>query len=95
MTLQQERTMTPPQRRPWLTALVTVAVLVALGLGAWFLIDATQETDLETATRLADEWVAGWNNNDPDAIAALFTEDGEYGFAPGPGDTGGPWAEYA
>ena len=78
MTLQQERTVSPPQRRPWLTVLVTAVVLVALGLGAWFLIDATQETDLKIATRLADEWVARWNNNDPDAIAALFTKDAVY-----------------
>lgn len=32
--------------------------------------------DQETASALADQWAAGWNNNDADAVASVFTEDG-------------------
>lgn len=28
------------------------------------------------ATELADAWIAGWGQNDPEAVAAVFTEDG-------------------
>ena len=35
-------------------------------------------TDLETATELMDAWVAGWAAQDPDMVAAIFTDDGEY-----------------
>ena len=37
-----------------------------------------EPTDLETATELIDAWVAGWAAEEPDMIAAAFTDDGEY-----------------
>jgi hypothetical protein len=38
----------------------------------------SSESDLEAATRLLDDWVAAWNAQDADAVAAVFTEDGVY-----------------
>jgi hypothetical protein len=35
----------------------------------------TADTDLATATELIDAWVKGWNTDDPDAVAAVFTEN--------------------
>ena len=36
---------------------------------------ATADTELELATQLVDEWVAGWRMSDPDAVVAVFTGD--------------------
>ena len=79
-TLQPEGVEPGRTRRPWLTILVAAVVLVGMGLGAWAIVQAAQapETELETATGLVDDWLEGYNNNDPDAIAAVFTETGEY-----------------
>ena len=33
---------------------------------------------IETATQRVDEWVEGWNAEDPDAIVAIFTDDATY-----------------
>ena len=48
-------------------------VLAALSIGACGSTDG-----LSIATQVADDWIAGWNADDPEAVAALFTEDGEY-----------------
>ena len=33
---------------------------------------------LTTATELADAWIQGWSESDPDGVASVFTEDGVY-----------------
>jgi ketosteroid isomerase-like protein len=33
---------------------------------------------IDTATQLVDDWLAGWAAEDPDMVAAVFTDDGEY-----------------
>lgn len=50
-----------------LVFLLAVASLSACGDGG--------AGDLETATRLVEQWTAAWNNNDREALVAIFTED--------------------
>lgn len=64
-------------RSTWMGALWVVIVL-AVGLGIWAVVALTGQDDLEVATERMDEWVASWNDEDPDANAAIFTEDGVY-----------------
>jgi hypothetical protein len=33
---------------------------------------------IDIATQLVDDWLAGWAAEDPDMVAAVFTDDGEY-----------------
>jgi len=33
---------------------------------------------IDNATQLVDDWLAGWAAEDPDMVAAVFTDDGEY-----------------
>jgi hypothetical protein len=40
------------------------------------------------ATELADTWGRGWNDSDPDTVASVFTEDGEYASFMGFTDVG-------
>jgi hypothetical protein len=60
-------------------------------MGSWFLFagdgedpvagDPDQpavESDLAETTQVVDAWVAAWEADDADAVAALFTEDGVY-----------------
>jgi hypothetical protein len=56
----------------------TVLVLALIGVGIWAIVAANQTDDIDVATDLADEWIAGWNASDPEAIVAVFTEDGTY-----------------
>ena len=62
-------------RSPWLVVLIGVLIVVMIGLAAWAIIEWTQTDDLTTATERFDEWITGWNESDPDAITAVFTED--------------------
>lgn len=65
-------------RRPWTIGMWVMVVLAVLALGIWAVVAVTGQDDLEVATERADEWVAGWNTEDPEAIAAVFTQDGVY-----------------
>jgi ketosteroid isomerase-like protein len=38
----------------------------------------TAAEGLAVATKLADAWIAGWDAKDPEAVAAVFTEDATY-----------------
>lgn len=60
------------------TTVVLVLVVIAVGFGIWAVVALTGQDGLEVATDRVDEWVAGWNANDPEAIAGVFTEDGTY-----------------
>ena len=75
---QHEAPHKPP--RTWLIILVAVALAAIAAVGVWAVYDANQSDDAELAraTEIMDEWNAAWNNNDPDAAAALFTQDGTY-----------------
>lgn len=65
-------------RRPWLIALISLLVVIVVGFGTWAVISLTQPDDLTTATDLVDQWVDGWNAEDPDAIVAILTQDASY-----------------
>ena len=78
MQTQTPKETAAPSRSPWLIVLIVILIVVALGLAAWAIIEWTQTDDLTTATERFDEWITGWNESDPDAITAVFTEDGVY-----------------
>jgi len=75
---QPEAPRKPP--RTGLIILIAVAVIAVVAIGVWAIYEANQTDDAELAraTEIMDEWNAAWSNNDPDAAAALFTEDGVY-----------------
>lgn len=52
--------------------MVLIVALVPVGCGS------DGDDDVAVASDLIDQWVAGWNDNDADAIAAVFTEDGTF-----------------
>jgi len=49
--------------------LAFVLALVPMACGS-------DDDDLAVANDLIERWMVGWNTDDPDAIAAVFTEDG-------------------
>ena len=65
--------------------IIAALVLAVGGVGLWL---AFTESEVEVAQGLADEFIAGWNADDGEAVAALFTEDG-YTFDPGGGTISG------
>ena len=56
-------------------SVLTLVLVLVLTLPQASCSDSAAD-DLETASALADQWAAGWNNNDQDAVASVFTEDG-------------------
>jgi hypothetical protein len=76
-TQQQEEVERRPRRVWWIVGL-SVLALALIGIGIWAIIAANQTDDIDVATDLADEWNAAWNANDPEAVAAVFTEDGTF-----------------
>lgn len=56
-------------------SLLTLVLVLLFALAQASCSDSAAD-DLETATALMDQWAAGWNNNDQDAVASVFTEDG-------------------
>lgn len=60
----------------WRVAIVLVAVGLALGLGACG--GDGDSSRAGVATELADTWGEGWDSNDPEAVASVFTADGVY-----------------
>ena len=71
----------PPETRsgrPLLRLVAGVLAVGLIGLGVWAIVAADQRHDLATARQLTDEFFAGWNDNDPEAVAAVFTEDGVF-----------------
>ena len=67
------------ERRPWRVWWIvglTVLALAVVGVGIWAIVAANQTDDIDVATDLVDDWIAGWNADDPEAIVAVFTEDG-------------------
>ena len=52
---------------------------LAVGLAARSLGAAAQDDD---APAVVQDWIDAWNDNDPDAIAALYAEDGTYEDVP-------------
>ena len=75
-------------RRPYSLPLVASFTLVVLLLAACSgSSDESADTTLaptttlpliDIATQLVDDWLAGWAAEDPDMVAAVFTDDGEY-----------------
>ncbi len=71
----------PPETRsgrPLLRLAAGVLAMVLIGLGVWAIVAADQRHDLATARQITDDWLAGWTDNDPEAVAAVFTEDGVF-----------------
>jgi hypothetical protein len=60
----------------WWIAALSVAVLAVIGIGIWAIVAANQTDDIDVATDLVDDWTTAWNDDDPEAVAAVFTEDG-------------------
>lgn len=58
--------------------LATIGLILAVATGG--IVGCSEEStpDIETATRLIEEWAAGWNNDDVDALAAVFSEEATY-----------------
>ena len=54
---------------------LVVAVLLAVGFGAWLLVDAIGSSTERQITNLLDDYGAAWEANDGDAALALMTED--------------------
>jgi hypothetical protein len=52
--------------------------VAVVGVGIWAIVAANQTNDIDIATQLMDDFNDGWNTNDPEAIAAVFTEDGTF-----------------
>ena len=75
-------------RRPYSLPLVVSFTVVVLLLAACSgSSDESADTTLAPtttvplivlATQLVDDWLAGWAAEDPDMVAAVFTDDGEY-----------------
>jgi hypothetical protein len=76
MQTQDKQEVQSGSRKVWLIAALTVLVLAMIGVGIWALIAANQTDDIDVATDLVDDWLAAWIVNDPEAVAAVFTEDG-------------------
>ena len=74
---QQEAHEAPTPRRSRRPRFIGLAILVVLAgaITTWAVIEANQRSDIELATQLVDEWIAGWNAADPEAVAAVFAED--------------------
>ena len=65
-------------RSSWTIVTWLVAVVAIVGLSTWAVVALTGRDDLQVAAQRVDEWVVGWNDDDPQAIAAIFTQDGFY-----------------
>ena len=55
--------------------LATIGLILVLVTGGIVGCSEESTADVETATRLIEEWAAGWNNDDVNALAAVFTEE--------------------
>lgn len=59
------------------TFAIAVGVVVVLVVAAvWAVVAATGTDEIDVATELADDLGAAWSGDDPEAVAALYTEDG-------------------
>jgi hypothetical protein len=75
-----EKTTEKPQRtiervsrnNRWLILAVVVLFAALVALGAWLLIDNLVTSDVEA---LIDDYLAAWETNDYDALAAVVTDD--------------------
>jgi ketosteroid isomerase-like protein len=79
MQTQQQQEVERRPRRVWWIVGLAVLVVAVIGVGIWAIVAANQTDDIDVATGLVDDWIAGWNANDPEAVAAVFTEDGTFG----------------
>lgn len=70
MRMQFDPSDTSVRRSVVSLALVFVLALLPVACGS------SNDDDLAVASGLIERWIAGWNDDDPDAIAAVFTEDG-------------------
>ncbi len=72
---QQSTPTFPRLRRPprWLLAVMVAALVGVLAVSCG---DGDQARD--TAADLADTWVRAWNEDDPELMGSVFTEDGIY-----------------
>ena len=50
-------------------------MVLAGGIATWAIFEANQKSDIEIATKLVDDWHAGWNASEPEAIAAVYADD--------------------
>lgn len=65
------------------TFAIAVGVVVVLVVAAiWAVVAATGTDEIDVATELADDLMAAWSGDDPEAVAALYTEDGVHGPPP-------------
>ncbi|MFW2336382.1 hypothetical protein [Ilumatobacter sp.] len=70
-TEEQDHTTTP-----WVwIAIAVVAVLAIAGI-AWIAVGDDGTSDIDIATELANTWGQGWEENDPDMVGSVFTDDG-------------------
>ena len=58
-------------------AIALVAVFAIAGI-AWFAFGDDGTSDIDVATELADTWGRGWEENDPEAVGSVFTDDAIY-----------------
>jgi hypothetical protein len=62
----------------WRSVLLAAILPFALGLGACGDGEDSDTDRLSTATELADTWGTAWDTNNPEMIASVFTDDGQY-----------------
>ena len=71
------RATTARRRTVLATSLICLGLVIASSCGD----DDDSADPLATATELADTWLQGWSETDPELVASVFTEDGVYAYA--------------
>ncbi|MFW2333425.1 SgcJ/EcaC family oxidoreductase [Ilumatobacter sp.] len=61
-------------------SMVSLTLVLALALVPVACGGVNGDDEVVVATGLFERWMTGWNDNDPDALAELFTDDGTVTF---------------